>query len=85
MLVSSVDVEAHLFADGSGFPQRPDPAVDLKAGMAIVVGNITCLTPQSVRFEAFSHNTIRGAAGGVIYLAELAHDMQLLPVSPVHP
>ena len=85
MLVSSVDVEAHLFADGSGFPQRPDPAVDLKAGMAIVVGNITCLTPQSVRFEAFSHNTIRGAAGGVIYLAELAHNMQLLPVSPVHP
>ena len=85
MLVPSIDVESHLFADGSGYPQRPDPAMDLKAGMAIVVGNIACPTPHLVRFEAFSHNTIRGAAGGVIYLAELAHDMQLLPVNPVHP
>ena len=85
MLVSSIDVKAHLFADGSDYPQRPDPAVDLHAGMAIVVGGISCPTSHTVRFEAFSHNTIRGAAGGVIYLAELAHDMQLLPVSPVHP
>ena len=85
MLTSSIDVEAHLFADGDGYPQRPDPAVDLDAGMAVVVGSIACPTQHTVRFEAFSHNTIRGAAGGVIYLAELAYDMELLPFSPVHP
>ena len=53
--------------------------------MAVAVGSITCPTDRSIRFEAFSHNTIRGAAGGVIYLAELAHDGTAVhqPRSPV--
>ena len=85
MLTPAIDVEAHLFADGHGYPERPDPATELDAGMAVVVGSILCPTDRSIRFEAFSHNTIRGAAGGVIYLAELAHEMELLSSSPGHP
>ena len=85
MLTPAIDVEAHLFANGHGYPERPDPATELDAGMAVAVGSITCPTDRSIRFEAFSHNTIRGAAGGVIYLAELAHEMELLSTSPAHP
>ena len=85
MLTPAIDVEAHLFANGHGYPERPDPATELDAGMAVAVGSITCPTNRSIRFEAFSHNTIRGAAGGVIYLAELAHEMELLSSSPAHP
>ena len=85
MLTPAIDVEAHLFANGYGYPERPDPATELDAGMAVAVGSITCPTDRSIRFEAFSHNTIRGAAGGVIYLAELAHEMELLSSSPAHP
>jgi aspartate-semialdehyde dehydrogenase len=31
-----------------------------------------------LRFEGFSHNTLRGAAGGVIYLAELARSFDAI-------
>jgi aspartate-semialdehyde dehydrogenase len=46
--------------------------------MAVVVANLRCPRPNTVLFEAFSHNTIRGAAGGVVFLAELAYNMELL-------
>ena len=85
MLVETVDTKGHLFADGNGFPTDVNPADDLGAGMAVVVGALSCPTSTSVRFEAFSHNTIRGAAGGVIYLAELAHRKGLLPSKTVNP
>jgi aspartate-semialdehyde dehydrogenase len=50
----------------------PDPSRDLKAGMGVTVGAMEMLTPRILRFRALSHNTIRGAAGGCILLAELA-------------
>ena len=78
VLTPTIDVNAHLFADGIGFPQSPNPAIERAAGMAVVVANLQCKTPNLVSFEAFSHNTIRGAAGGVLLLAELAHSMDLL-------
>ncbi len=78
MLAPTIDVKAHLFADGNGFPQSPNPATERAAGMAVVVANLRCPRPNTVSFEAFSHNTIRGAAGGVVLLAELAHSMELL-------
>ena len=53
--------------------------------MAVVVGGIQCPTVNTVRFEAYSHNTIRGAAGGVIYLAELAHSMELVSSKTANP
>ncbi len=78
MLTPSIDASAHLFADGNGFPQSPNPATERAAGMAVVVANLQCPNQNTVSFEAFSHNTIRGAAGGVLLLAELAHSMELL-------
>ena len=38
--------------------------------MAVTVGNIRMNSPTEVSFSALSHNTIRGAAGGLILLAE---------------
>ena len=40
-------------------------------GMTTTVGNIR-VDGNIIRFDALSHNTVRGAAGGVILLAEFA-------------
>ena len=48
------------------------PSIDLKAGMTTTV-QCKSVDEGVVSFTALSHNTIRGAAGGVILLAELAH------------
>ena len=77
MLVDAVDPLSHVNANGTQATAEGDPAVDLKLGMAVVVGNVE-VDGHRVRFEALSHNTLRGAAGGVVYLAELAVDMGLL-------
>jgi len=50
----------HLFAGGAG----------LGSAMAVIVGDIRMLSPMEVSFSALCHNTIRGAAGGLILLAE---------------
>ena len=76
MVVECVDPEAHLLADGETFPKSSDPTTNLKTGMAVVVGNIVT-TGSKVTFQALSHNTLRGAAGGTVYLAELAVDLGL--------
>ncbi|MDP6864456.1 MAG: aspartate-semialdehyde dehydrogenase [Candidatus Poseidoniaceae archaeon] len=52
----------HLWAGGEG----------LGAGMSTVVGDIH-VEGKMLSFSALSHNTVRGAAGGVILLAEFAH------------
>ncbi|MGB0602355.1 MAG: hypothetical protein ACPGNS_02000 [Candidatus Poseidoniaceae archaeon] len=39
--------------------------------MTTTVGNIR-VEGNIIRFDALSHNTVRGAAGGVILLAEFA-------------
>lgn len=52
----------HLWAGGEG----------LSAGMSTVVGDIK-IEGKILSFSALSHNTVRGAAGGVILLAEFAH------------
>lgn len=78
MVVEKIRPESQLFANGEAFPTNPNPADDLKAGMAIVVGNLRCSGPNTVHFEAYSHNTLRGAAGGLVYLAEMACTMNLV-------
>jgi aspartate-semialdehyde dehydrogenase len=78
VLVKTIDTEHHLYADGVSFAEHPDPATNLKAGMAIAVGSIVCNGDHHVEFEAYSHNTLRGAAGGVVLLAELACDRGLV-------
>ncbi len=49
----------------------PNPAIDLKAGMVVRVSNVV-VSGTSITFNAWSENTIRGAAGGTVLLAELA-------------
>ena len=49
-----------------------DPSTDLKAGMTTTV-QLKSVENGVVSFIGLSHNTIRGAAGGVVLLAELAY------------
>jgi aspartate-semialdehyde dehydrogenase len=59
--------DEYLMAGGDG----------LKSGMSVVVGNLK-IDKTKLSFSALSHNTIRGAAGGCILLAELMHAEGLL-------
>jgi aspartate-semialdehyde dehydrogenase len=54
-------------------PDRPQPRLDRMTGkgMATVVGRVRSDTIFDLKFVVLSHNTIRGAAGGSIYNAEL--------------
>jgi len=52
--------------------QPLQPSIDLKAGMTTTV-QCKSVNNGVVSFTALSHNTIRGAAGGVLLLAELAY------------
>jgi aspartate-semialdehyde dehydrogenase len=78
-LVDSIDTGDHLWSDGVSFERNPDPSVNLRAGMAVVVGSVKMINPTTVGFSAYSHNTIRGAAGGTMLLAEQAYIEQRLP------
>lgn len=71
-IVDSIDVEKHLWANGEGFCDRPKPSQNLRTGMAVVVGNIEQVNEKTLKFSGYSHNTIRGAAGGTLLLAEQA-------------
>ena len=68
-IVDQIDVDRHLWSDGTSFSERPEPSKDLKTGMAVVVGDLS-VEGCTIRFSAYSHTTVRGAAGGVVYLAE---------------
>ena len=52
---------------------RPQPKLDrdTENGMAVTIGRLTKDKFFDFRFVALSHNTIRGAAGGAILMAEL--------------
>ena len=62
--------EEHLWNGQSMNPLNP--TVDLKAGMTTTV-QLNSVENGVVSFIGLSHNTIRGAAGGVVLLAELAY------------
>ena len=78
-VVERIDPLHHLWADGERFSQAPNPSTDLKAGMAVVLGSLEMIDAQTVRFSAYSHNTVRGAAGGTMLLAEQAYIEERLP------
>ncbi len=52
---------------------RPQPALDrnLERGMAVCAGRLREDNVYDYKFIGFSHNTLRGAAGGAVLLAEL--------------
>ncbi len=54
-------------------PDRPQPRLDALAGggMTTVVGRVRPDPIWDLKFVVVSHNTVRGAAGGAIYNAEL--------------
>jgi aspartate-semialdehyde dehydrogenase len=56
-------------------PNYPQPKVhrDLDKGMAVSIGRLRTCGLLDYKFVLLSHNTIRGAAGGAILNAELAH------------
>ncbi len=54
-------------------PDRPQPALDRYTGngMSVCIGGIRQIHPHGVSFIGLSHNTVRGAAGGAVLLAEM--------------
>ena len=56
----------------------PDPASDLRAGMAVSIGAIE-INGTTLKFSALADNTLRGAAGGCVLLAELLLAENLIP------
>ncbi len=54
-------------------PDRPQARLDrdLEKGMAISIGRLRPDTQYDYKFVCLSHNTLRGAAGGAVELAEL--------------
>ncbi len=54
-------------------PSRPQTALDrmLEGGMGISIGRLRPDTQYDYKFVCLSHNTLRGAAGGAVELAEL--------------
>ena len=61
-------------------PDRPQPRLDRQAGrgMTTVVGRLRPDPIFHLKFVVLSHNTIRGAAGGSIYNAELLVNMGIV-------
>ena len=54
-------------------PDRPQARLDrdLEGGMAVSIGRLRPDTQYDYKFVSLSHNTLRGAAGGAVLLAEL--------------
>ena len=56
-----------------GRTDRPQPRLDLDrgGGMAVTVGRVRSCPILDLRFVALGHNTVRGAAGQGVQIAEL--------------
>ena len=54
-------------------PDRPQTRLDrmTEGGMAVCIGRLSPDTQYDYKFVCLSHNTLRGAAGGAVLLAEL--------------
>ena len=54
-------------------PDRPQAKLDreLEGGMAVSMGRLRTDTQYDYKFVGLAHNTLRGAAGGAVLLAEL--------------
>jgi aspartate-semialdehyde dehydrogenase len=54
-------------------PDRPQPRLDLErgGGMAVTVGRVRACPILDLRLALLGHNTIRGAAGQAVQIAEL--------------
>jgi aspartate-semialdehyde dehydrogenase len=59
----------------------PQPRLhrDAEAGMAVTIGRLRPCPLFDFKFVALSHNTIRGAAGGSVLVAEMAVSQRVVP------
>jgi aspartate-semialdehyde dehydrogenase len=59
---------------------RPQPRLDVEkfGGMAVQVGRVRPCPVLGHKFVSLGHNTIRGAAGGALLIAELIHAFGML-------
>lgn len=69
----SIDVNSDLWSNGNTCSQPYQPTYQRSHGMAVTIGDLVQIDETTIQFKGFSHNLIRGAAGGVVYLAEFAH------------
>jgi aspartate-semialdehyde dehydrogenase len=62
-------------------PDRPQSRLDAERGngMAVTVGRVRACTMLDLKFALLGHNTIRGAAGAAIQIAELLQAEGRLP------
>lgn len=62
-------------------PHRPQPRLDREAGrgMTVSIGRLRHCSVLGLRMESLSHNTVRGAAGGTVLIAELLAALDWLP------
>ncbi len=65
-------------------PDRPQPRYDRLAGkgMSAAIGRLRPCPVMGWKFELLSHNTLRGAAGGTVLLAELCVAKGLVREAP---
>ena len=59
----------HYFTEDNRPQARLDR--DLEGGMAVTIGRLRPDTQYDIKFACLSHNTLRGAAGGAVLMAEL--------------
>jgi aspartate-semialdehyde dehydrogenase len=59
----------HYFTDEDRPQTKPDR--NLENGMAVSAGRLREDAQYDIKFISLSHNTLRGAAGGAVLLAEL--------------
>lgn len=76
----SAPAEPLVLLTGDDGPQ-PRLHRDLGGGMSVALGRLRPCPVLDWRFVALSHNTVRGAAGGALLVAELARTRGLLPTS----
>lgn len=69
------------YLEGNAAPQ-PRLHRDLEKGMAVSVGRLRPCPLFDYKFVTLSHNTLRGAAGGALLLAELAVARGFLETAP---
>jgi aspartate-semialdehyde dehydrogenase len=74
----SAPVRPIVLVDGE---DRPQPRLDreLGEGMSVAVGRLRPCPVLGLRLELLSHNTLRGAAGGTLLIAELLAARGMLP------
>jgi aspartate-semialdehyde dehydrogenase len=65
-------------------PDRPQPRLDLDRGhgMAVTVGRVRACPLLDIRMVVLGHNTIRGAAGQAVQIAELLVAEGRVPRAP---